>query len=88
MYRTSLQWLLSLSLIKSISLSLKDVATSPKGDSPPVEISNQGWVSTVTKRGSSTRRLSPCKFYGIEVTPAASSPEREVRLICKTKEQW
>ncbi|XXG53074.1 hypothetical protein AAC387_Pa03g1233 [Persea americana] len=88
MYRTSLQWLLSLSLIKSISLPLEDVATSPKGDSPPVEISNQGWVSAVTKRGSSTRRLPPCKFYGIEVTPAASNSEREVRLICKTKEQW
>ncbi|KAJ8635607.1 hypothetical protein MRB53_009874 [Persea americana] len=80
MYRTSLQWLLSLSLIKSISLPLEDVATSPKGDSPPMEISNQGWVSAVTKRGSSTRRLSPCKFYGIEVMPATSSSEREVRV--------
>ncbi|KAJ8644801.1 hypothetical protein MRB53_006549 [Persea americana] len=60
----------------NLSQSLEDVATSPKGDSPPVEISNQGWVSVVSKRGSSNRRLSLCKFDGIEVAPAASSLER------------
>ena len=77
MYRMSLQWLLSpIPHQVDLSESLADVATSAKGESPPMEIANEGWVFVVKKRGSSNRRFSPCNFDRKEAAPAASSLER------------